>query len=171
MRWLFLIPAVYLAAVIETALGDVICIGHVGPDLLGLAAVTWMLLSGSPRAPLTAGAIGLLGDLIGPGQPGLGMALFLLVGYGAARLHAGLSLDHFVWQVGAVWVAATLTAVALGFGRWLMGETSVPLATLLARGLGVGLYTAGVALPVLLVIAWLRESFDLGKDRFAELSR
>lgn len=157
MRILLLAPILYLTAVLETSLADAVAIGYVGPDLLALVAVSWVLLSKSPRAFVTAGAIGLFGDLIGPGQPGLGMAVFLLVGYGVARLHARLALDHPAMQIGAVWAAATVTAVALGLGRWLMGETSVAPATLLARGLGVGLYTAAVAMPLLMAIGWLRE--------------
>ena len=87
----------------------------------------------------------------------MGMAVFLLVGYGVARIRARLPLEHFAARTGVVWVAVTVLAVALGLGRWLMGETSLAPATLLARGLGVGTYTAGVALPLLMVIGWLRE--------------
>ena len=37
---LLLAPIVYLAAVLETSLADVLSIGHVGPDLLALVAVS-----------------------------------------------------------------------------------------------------------------------------------
>jgi rod shape-determining protein MreD len=163
MRWLFLLPIAYLAAVVETSLADVFCIGHVGPDLLALAAVAWVLMSEQPRAFVAAGVCGLLSDLVSPGQPGLGMALFLLTGYGVGRFRAKFSPDHLVWQVGTVWFAVTLLAVVLGVGYRVAGETSTAIATLVARGLGVGVYTAGIAVPVLMVTRWLCEPFTLSR--------
>ncbi len=157
MRFLLLPPIVYAAAVLETSLADVIAVGHVTPDLLALLAMVWILLVPGGRTFLTAGAIGMAADLIAPGRVGLGVACFLLVGYCVGRLRAKLDLDHFVWQVPMVWVAVTVLAAGLAIGHWLLGETSAPLAALLMRAAGVGLYTAGVSLPVLMAIRWLRE--------------
>ncbi|NLX97508.1 MAG: rod shape-determining protein MreD [Rhodopirellula sp.] len=159
MRLMGLIPILYLAAILETSLADTMSIGHVSPVWLAMIAVVWVIEFPSPRAFLVAGAIGLIGDLIGPGRPGLAVAVFLLIGYGVARLRARWAADAIVWRVGVVWVAVTMMAIALASGRRFLGETAVPMATLLGRSLGVGVYTAAMALPVLLVLKWLREPF------------
>jgi len=159
MRLLFLLPIVYATAIIETSLADVIRVGHVAPDLLAMVAMIWLLLVPGPRAFVGAGAIGLASDLIAPGRVGLAMACFLLVGYAAGRLRARLQPDHLVSRVLAVWLGVTALAVSLAIGRWLLGEAPVALSTLLLRALGVGIYTAGVSLPFLMVIGWIQEPF------------
>ena len=169
MRLLLLLPIVYATAVVGTSLGDLVCVGHVAPDLLALVAVTWLLLSPGRRAFLLAGAIGLVADLISPGRVGLGMACFLIVGYALTRLRARFRLDHLVWQVAAVGLATTALAVSLASGRWLLGETAVPLGTLWARALGVGVYTTGVSLPLLMVVGWIREPARAHERRLGEL--
>ncbi len=168
--WLLLLPPIlYVTAVLETSLGDVIRVGHVTPDLLALLAVLWVLLSSGRWAFLAAGLIGLFGDLIAPGRPGPGMASFLLVGYALTRLREKFKPDHLVWQVPTVCVAVTVSAVCLAAGRWLLGETSAALSTLLLRAVGVGVYTSGISLPVLMVLGWLREPWRVRKDKLAEL--
>ena len=80
MHLLILIPIVYIAAVAETSLVDVMRIGDVAPDLLALVALVWLVTVAGPRAFLVAGAVALLGDLIAPGRVGVGTAWMLLVG-------------------------------------------------------------------------------------------
>jgi cell shape-determining protein MreD len=169
VRYLLLIPILYVTAVMETSLADVIRVGCVAPDLLALLAVIWLLFAPGRWTFLAAGAIGLASDLIAPGRLGLGMACFLLIGYTLTRWRAKFPADHLLWQVPTVWLALTLLAASLATGRWLLGETSIPLGTLLGRALGVGVYTAGVSLPLLMVIGWIREPFRARKERFAEL--
>jgi cell shape-determining protein MreD len=169
MRWILLLPILYLVAVLETSLADVLRVGSVGPDLLTLLALAWVLLGGGPRAFLVAGAIGMVGDLVAPGRPGVGMALLLGIGYGATRLRTRLPLDHPAWQLVVVWIGTTLFALGLALSNWLSGEMPVALTTLLVRGLGVGAYTAGVAVPVLLLAGWIREPFELRRKRLADL--
>lgn len=159
MRFLILLPLLYAAAIVETSLADVIRVGHVTPDLLALVAIIWLLLVPGPRAFLAAGAIGLASDLIAPGRVGLAAACFLLVGYAVTRTRAKSRAEHLVWQVVMVWVAVTALAVALATGKWLLGEAPVALSILLPRALGVGMYTAGLSLPLLMVIRWIREPF------------
>jgi rod shape-determining protein MreD len=133
-------------------------VGHVTPDLLALLAVIWLLVTPG-RALLVAGAIGLVVDLISPGRLGIATASFLLVGYGLTRLRTKLDLDHLAWQVPVVWLATTALAVTLALGGRLLGQTPVPLATLFVRALGVGAYTTGVSLPLLMILGWIREPF------------
>jgi rod shape-determining protein MreD len=157
MWLLLLIPIVYAAAVLETSLADVIQVDCVAPDLLALVAVIWLLWSTGRWSFLTAGLIGLVGDLIAPGRVGLGMASFLCVGYALARFREKGRPHHLVWQVPAVCLAVTVLAACIATGRWLSGETSVALSTLLLRAVGVGVYTAGVSVPILMVVGWLHK--------------
>jgi rod shape-determining protein MreD len=167
MRLLLLVPTVYAAAVLETSLADAISVGPLTPDLLALVAVAWILVTPGRWAFLAAGAIGLAADLVSPGRLGVGMASFLVVGYLLAKLRAKFEMDHLVWQVPAVWVATSLAALGPAVASWLWGETSVPLPTLLVRAAGVGVYTTGVGLPVLMVLGWIREPFRARRRKLA----
>lgn len=158
MRWVLLVPILYVAAVVQTALGDVLRVGRVEPDLLALTAVIWLLVARAPRSFLVAGGIGLLEDLLAADRLGVSLACFLLVGYAIARLSTRFRLDHLVLRVGTVLAAVSLIACGQTLGCWLLAQPSASLPTLLVRALGVGLYTAGVSLPVLMVLDWLRES-------------
>ena len=168
MRFLLLAAILYAAAVLETSLGDVIQVGHVTPDLLAMIAVIWVLLVAGPRAFLAAGAIGLVADLIAPGRVGPAVVCFMLVGYAVNRLRTKLPPDQLLGQVATVWAAVTVLTVSLAVGRWLLGETPVGLGTLLGRAAGVGVYTAGVSLPVLMIVGWVREPFRVRRKRLTE---
>lgn|GEM_PF-485881 len=157
MHWLLLLPIVYLAAVVQTSLADVIQVGRVAPDLLAMVAVIWVVQVGGPRAFLVAGAIGLVEDLLSPGCIGPGMAGFLLVGYGVNWLRRRLSLDHLVLEVLTVGGAVTVLVFGLSLAQWLLGEASLAWGILLERALGVGIYTAGVSLPAWMIVGWSRQ--------------
>ena len=159
MRYLLLVPIVYVAAVLQTSLAGVLCVGHVGPDLMALAAVVWLFTDSQPRAFLAAGAIGLAGDLIAPGRLGLGMACFLLVGYAVVRLRTRMPVDHLVGRAVIVLVAVSLISLGTGCGGWLLGDPSPGLREIVARSVGVGIYTAGVSLPVLMILGWISEPY------------
>jgi rod shape-determining protein MreD len=155
---LLLMPCLYVAAVTQTSLGDLLRVGRAEPDLLALAAVAWLLAAAGPRAFLAAGAIGLLEDLLAPGRVGLAAACFLTVGYGVSRLRARFPLDHLALQLPVMLLSLTALALAQTLGRWLAGETGGDLSPLAVRALGVGLYTSGVGLPPLMVMGWVREA-------------
>jgi hypothetical protein len=168
MRCVILTLTVYVAAVAETSAVDLLRVGNVTPDLLTLAAVVWLLTAVGPRAFLVAGAVALVGDLIAPGRLGVGMGWMMLVGYGVTRLRArfqgatdgrGFMWQQLAWQVPCVWAAVTVWAAAVGLTGRLLGDVSLPWSTILARAAGVGTYTAGVALPVLMVVGWIREPY------------
>jgi len=168
VRLFLLLPILYAAAVLETSLADVLQVGHVAPDLLAMIAIVWVLLAAGPRAFLIAGAIGLLADLIAPGRVGPGLACYLLVGYAVGRLRTRFLPDHPVGQVATVWVAVSVLASGLAIGRWLLGETSLAPGLLLGRAVGVGVYTAGVSLPVLMIVHWIREPSRAREKRLAQ---
>ena len=157
MRILALIPLIYAAAVLETSLADVVRVGRVGPDLLAVLAFVWLLTWPGCNALCIAGIVGLASDLISPGRIGPATACFLLVGYGVTRLRARIAIDHVLWQAAVVWAAVTLSALGLATGRWLLGEVLTAPSVLLMRSLGVGVYSAGVSLPLLMVIGWVRQ--------------
>ncbi|NQU24801.1 MAG: hypothetical protein HQ567_26255 [Candidatus Nealsonbacteria bacterium] len=165
MYIVLLIPILYLAAVAETALGDVMRVGDATPDLIALVAVVWLLIAAGPRAFLVAGAVALLGDLIAPGRLGVGMAWMLLVGYGVTWLRTRLKSDHLVAQVPVACAALIAWAVGVAITGRLLGDVALPLSTLLTRAAATGLYTAAVALPVLMVVGWMREPFLVRNGR------
>lgn len=156
MRVLVLLPVLYGAAVFQTAFGGLWRIGHVEPNLLAVTAIVWLLLVPGRRMFLAAGAAGLLEDLLVPGRVGLGMACFLVVGYAVGQVRARSPIDRLVVQLAVVFVAASALAVCQASMHWLMTPTPVSLSSLLRRALGVGAYTAGLSLPVLMVAGWFR---------------
>jgi len=157
MRTVLLAAIVYLAAVVQTSLADAMRVGSVTPDLLALVAVVYVLAARGPRSFLVAGGIALAGDLIAPGPPGPGAAWMLLVGYAFGRLRHHVRLEHFIAQVPVVGLAVACWAAGVGMTARLLGDLPLAWSAIAARAAGVGLYTAGVALPVLMVLGWSRE--------------
>jgi len=168
MRIFLLTLAVYLAAVAETSLADLIAVGHVVPDLLTTVAMIWLLTASGSRIFLAAGGIGLAGDLIGPGRVGVGLAGLLLIGYAVARLRARFPLENLPARVLTIWAGVTILAVGQAFARWVLGEVAVGLPTAVTRALGVGAYTVGVSLPLLMVIGWIREPYLARQNRLPQ---
>ena len=163
MRFVVLLIAVYLAAAADAALVDAMRVGSAAPDLLALAAIVWVLAAGGPRAFLAAGAVMLVGDLVAPGRVGLGAGWMLLAAFGVVQLRGYVKLDHPAVRVAVVLMAVTLWATGVGLTAWLLGEATLPPATIVARAAGVGLYTAAVAVPVLMILGWLREPRRRGR--------
>lgn len=152
-----LLCGVYAAATLDTVLAPVWAIGPVRPDLIALAALGWALVGGKSQAYLMAAAIGLFADLLVPGRLGVCMACFALVGYAAVHLQPQFrSLP--VWVKAAV-VAPAIAVQALGIGllRSLCGEIQLDVLAMAVRCLGVGVYTAAIALPLLMLHDWVRE--------------
>ena len=161
----FLIPIVYLAAVAETALGDVMRVGDVTPDLIALVAIVWLLTAAGPRAFLIAGGIALLGDLIAPGRLGVGMAWMLAVGYGVTWLRSQMKSDHLGVQVPIACTALIAWAVGVAITGRLLGDVTLPLLFFLNGSAATDLYTAAIAVPVLMIAGWIREPLLIRKAR------
>ena len=168
MRYLLLVPIIYVVAVLQTSLAGVLCIGHVGPDLMALVAVIWLLADSEPRAFVAAGAIGLAGDLIAPGRVGPGMACFLLVGYAVCRLRTRLPADHLVGRAVINLLAVSVTSLGIGCVGWVLGDPSPGLLEIVTRSVGVGTYTAGASIPLLMILGWISEPYGA---RHTHLSR
>ena len=157
MRIALFLSLVYCVAVLETSLGDLWQVGRVGPDLMALLAALWVTGARGPRRFLAAGVAGLASDLITAGPPGPAMALFLAAGYGWQRFGARWIGAHLVGQVAAVLVFTAVVDGVLAAG-WAMAEPALSAATLLRRAMGVAVYTAGVSVPVLMVLSWTGRS-------------
>jgi rod shape-determining protein MreD len=154
MKILFILPFIYIAGVLETTLGDALQVGHVGPDWMALLAVIWVLWVPGPSTLPVAGFAGLASDLFSPGRLGPAMAAYLVAGYVLGCLKSKPPRKGVFWQVPIVFASVTALASAIGLTHWLLGESSNSLATLLVRALGVGIYTAGLSVPVLMVLSW-----------------
>jgi len=163
MRYVLLLPITYVAAVLETSLGGALGVGQVGPDLMALVAIVWLLADSEPRAFVAAGAIGLVGDLIAPGRVGIGMACFLLVGYAVGRLRTRPWADHFVGRATIVLAAVSLISLGIGCAGCLLGEPSPGLWKIVIRSAGVGAYTAGVSIPLLMILGWISEPYRVSR--------
>ncbi len=168
MQFVLLLPILYLTAVAQTALVDLLRIGPVEPNLLALLAVVWLLLVPHRWAFWAAGGIGLVEDLLAPGRVGLGLASFLLVGYALTWLRARVRLESLGLRVLSVLGATCALTGLQALGHWLLSPAA-PLTTLLSHALGTAAYTAAVSLPLLMLLGWLRET-KKGPSKFLEPS-
>jgi len=154
MAILLLLTLVYLAAVAETTLVPLLRVGGAAPELLALLAVIVALRTRSRYGFLVPGLIVLAGDLTAPGRIGLGTAWMLLVAFVLVRWRAGSRLRRFPAQLAVVPVAVGTWAVGLSMTCRLLGEIEGGMRAILSNALGGAIYTAAVALPVLMVLGW-----------------
>lgn len=158
MRWLSLamIPAVWLAAVFQTAVAPSMAIRHVSPDALALLA--GLCLSAGPpdrRMAWLAAGLGLASDLISPGPLGVGLLAFFLAAHAVLAVRAKLSADSIPLRLLMTAGFSTATALGIALVYTLSGDAALPPATLVARALGVGLYTTALSLPFFMILSWL----------------
>jgi rod shape-determining protein MreD len=155
MHWIALAIAAYVAAVIELSFADLLAINGVAPDLLALTLVAWRLVARAGQQ-VAAFMIGLIADLITPVQPGIGVASLLVMGWLTAYCTRALP-GNLLWGVPVVLLAVSVGTLLSAGARQLLGETDLPLLALLLKSLGVGVYTAACAIPVLMVLSWIRQ--------------
>jgi rod shape-determining protein MreD len=153
--YLFLIPAVYLAAVLDTSLGSALDIGPAAPNMLAVIAIVWSLAIAPARGYLATGAVGFASDVISPGHLGADMACYAIVGYIVSRLRARLGGRRPL--VSALWAfpAAAIMVLGPAMVRRALGEFDIHWITLVARGLLSGAYTAVLTLPVVCAAVWI----------------
>jgi len=152
---------VYAAAAGETALVDALAVRQVTPSLIALAALTWQLACPGPYAFLGAGAIALAGDLLVPGRIGLGAAAMLVVAYAVRRLRDRFRVEHYALQLPFVFAATSAWALGTSGLRAVFDRSATGLAVF-EQSLLVAAYTTALALPVLMVVAWVRETSSWG---------
>ena len=164
MAILFLMLATYLAAALQTSLAPVIEVRHVMPDLFALVTIVWLLRPAAPHGFIAAGLVGLVYDLTSAAPPGIGLGLYSLAGYSICMLRGKLDGNHLLVQLPIVVLATTIIALGEAEATRLFGELTLPWTTLAVRAVGVGVYTAAVALPVLMVVGWLpRGAWRVGR--------
>ncbi len=149
-----LISVVYLAAVLQSALGPRWEVAGAVPNLLVLVAFVFVAVSQNQYALAIVAAIGIVGDLNSPGPIGMEIALFAVAGYGVLWLRQRLVIDHFPGRLAIIWFAATLITICEGIVVRFTTISPLPLGLLVQRSLLVGLYTMAAAVPVLMVIGW-----------------
>ena len=147
--------AAYLAAALDTALAPAWAVGRATPDLLALVAMLWLLAPGPPRALWGCAAVGLLADLLAPGRLGVDLACFATAGCVLAGWRPRLVLARPWTKAAVVAVAAASIAASGGLLRRLLGEIDLSALAICGRSAAVGAYTAGLALPILMVFDWL----------------
>jgi rod shape-determining protein MreD len=161
MAILLLVFATYVAAVLQTSLAPVIEVRHVMPDLFALVAVVWLLQAAGPRGFIALAFVGLAYDLTSTAPLGVGLGLYSLVGYLLTCLRGRLDGYHLLVALPIVWLAASLIALGEATAARLVGEATLAWTTLAVRAVSVGVYTAAIALPVLMVIGWLPQKKDV----------
>lgn len=157
MSLLILAISVYIAAILETSLANRWELRGATPDLLAMVAFIWLTAKSHRQGLLPVALIGLASDLGSAAPLGLGMATLTCVGYGVVRLKPRLDTDHFYLRLATIWFAATTAALVQGIGLHFLGEAQTQWQLLIERCAITGLYTAGIAFPLLMVGGWFRK--------------
>lgn len=155
MRYFAVIPVFYAAACLQTSLAEAVAIGRIAPDLLALVAAAIALVVGGNAGLALVAAIGLLDDLLSSGRLGIATAAYLLAGWAAIELAERFDSRQLTWRVLASGLFAAAVACGVGLARSTIGEPSAGLFRVVGGGLGVGIYTAGLAIPAWLAIGWI----------------
>lgn len=151
-----LLPLVYLASALQTLQSPHWQIAGVGPDWIALAAFTWLTLNRNRYAFAIAALIGLAADLISPAPLGLNMAVFATVTYALTGLRARIHLDHFPGRIAIVFLGVAATCCVQSVALQILKQTALPWLMLLPRSALVGFYTAGLAIPIMMLATWLQ---------------
>ncbi|MCC7086000.1 MAG: rod shape-determining protein MreD [Pirellulales bacterium] len=155
MPVLFLIPLVYLAALADVWLSTHWEIRGIVPDLLALVVFAWLAVARGRYAFVVTAFVGLVGDLNSSAPLGIGMAAFALVGYSIIFFRRHLHLDGSISQLVVISLG-TMTACGLqGIGLRLAGSIEIPFTAIVEHAALVGLYTSGIAIPVLMLVRWV----------------
>jgi rod shape-determining protein MreD len=156
MRWIGFIILIVLAAVIQSTVLSWIRIHRIGPDLLFLVAVYYLLQASPAEALLAAWAAGLTLDLFSDVRVGTFALSFGLVGLAVIRMREMLFKDHPLTQLVVVLIGCELSQVlARAINALLEPSLQWGLADVLLGALYTALYTAILAPYVL----WLLDRF------------
>ncbi len=165
MQWLILLLAVYAAATMQAAFDSVLCVGIVVPDWFVLTALLFVLTVRRSHPLLVGMIVGITADLSAVGPLGVSTALLALTTGTVAHLRRKLHIEHPIIQIPLIAIATTLYTLSI-IAVSTIGPSSTPnTAMSLLGAIGVGGYTAALALPVLLIIAWTREARPLNSIR------
>jgi rod shape-determining protein MreD len=153
----FFILSVYIAAVLESRLTDVWSVAGVTPDLMALVTLVWLTSSTHRSAVLVSALVGLACDLGQSTLVGPGAASFAITGFCIRKLQQRFQLEQ---RPTRVWIIA-LSVISIELMRSLAarfaGESVLPLLTLMNCSVLTGVYTAGTAVPILMMLSWQAE--------------
>jgi len=157
MSWLILMFAVYGAAVLETSFAAVWAVGPVVP--LPLCAVALCAAVQHPRTgPFFAGGVGLLTDLLYPGHVGAATLVFFVAACLLAALvrRGGIQRPTLraIWLVPFVMAWSLVDVLRMSDGI----ENALSLQRVLVIPTMTAVYTAGISLPLLLLLGWQSRS-------------
>jgi rod shape-determining protein MreD len=156
MATIFLIPIVYLAALLESWLAPQWEIRGVVPSLLALVAFQWLASARSQYAFLVVALIGLVSDLDSSAPLGVGMGAFAVVGYAIVFLRRNLHLEGMLAQLIIVGSGTMTTCAVQGIALRLTGQVERSLLAVIEHSALVGLYTTGLAIPVMMIACWIK---------------
>jgi rod shape-determining protein MreD len=156
MRELFLVPIVYVAALLEIWLAPRWEVRGIVPDLLALVAFAWLAGTRNRYAFLAAALVGLVSDLNSSAPLGIGMAAFAIVAFLVMFLRRNLHLEGLFGRVLIVGFGATAVCALQGIALRLMHSVDGSLVGLVERAGLVGLYTLAVSIPIEMIIYWMK---------------
>lgn len=149
-KWLFILPALYAAAVLNSVVAPLVEVRGVAPDFLALTAALCSLCAPGTAGLTAAGIAGALADFGAPGRLGIATAVSVIasVALGAARLKVR---TRPLAQALATLATVSGMLFLISAARGLLGESSWSLPAFFTGSLATGVYSAVVALP----ICWL----------------
>jgi rod shape-determining protein MreD len=163
----------FVAILVQTALGSDMRVAQVAPDLMVLLTIC-AGITGGPEAGAWVGFIsGLLADMFLTSTPvGLSALTYCLVGFGIGTLWAGVMQDHKL-LIPLAGFAGTVTAVLLfvGIGD-VLGQSQLLDAGrswLIRVAIVEGLWNAVLALPASYVYSWIARG-SAGVERVGAFS-
>jgi rod shape-determining protein MreD len=156
MREFFLVPVVYVAALLDTWLAPRWEVRGITPDLLALVAFVWLAGTRNRYAFFAVALVGLVSDLNSFSPLGGGMAAFVVVAYLVMYLRRNLHLEGPFAQVLIVGGGASAVCFVQGIALRLMQHVDASLVRLVERAGLVGLYTAAVSIPIVMIIFLLK---------------
>jgi rod shape-determining protein MreD len=162
MRWVRFIITLLLAVVLQSTVVSWIRIHRVGPDLVFLIAIYYLLKAPPAEALLAAWAAGLALDLFGEARLGTFALSFGLVGLAVVRLRELVFRDHPLAQLFLVLIACQAVQV-LARSLTVLVEPTVRwgIADVFLGAFYTALYTAVLAPYMLWLLGRLQNVLGL----------
>ncbi len=158
MTWPFLLVLVYLTAVMQLALGPVLSIGPIAPDLFALLATVWVIVVPRPATWLVGLVAGTAADLTTGSPLGTGALVYVAAAAALRWVVLQMCLDSPWTRALAIGVVTTGLTGTLAAIEQVTRSTDLSAAVLAGRAAATAAYVAGLALPILMIAGWLMES-------------
>lgn len=151
LRVCLTLVAVYVLAVVQTAVCPLLHLETRTPDPLAFLAALMAWFGASPYRFMWCGLVGLVHDVVGVGRLGPAMVWFAVVGYLLLRTRRVLYRDHFLLQLLAA--AAGTAAIELGLFaiRRLLGDSATAWHEIGPASVMVAVYSLAGGWPLVLI--------------------